>query len=345
MLEMHTKLLSEYDQPAVKLALSAFNQVLAFHHSRELTAAKSVPPTGIIYHYTTADGLKGIIEKNELWASSAYFLNDSAEITYGYGVLKEGLDDWLAKGRPKESITVRLAQDLRKAFGEHPLNKDVIPPIYLACFCEDDNLLSQWRTYGQSGGHSLGFKVPPNVFTPKGFEPEPKTYTGEWVRVVYDRSEQGKKCTAILEPLFAILDNPDTERAIATITDNPLCGYSEFLRVIVDILLDEIVSFKNEAFKVEKEWRVVVRERELNKQGTDDGGATPLAIHFHVSRGILVPHLRLIPLDSAKKLPIACIRSGPTLDKTTAGMALSLMLDKNGFSGVQVEGSDISVRF
>ena len=153
------------------------------------------------------------------------------------------------------------------------------------------------------------------------------------------------KCTATLEPLLAIFDNPDTERAIATITDHPLCGYSEVFRAIADILLDEIVSFKNEAFKVEKEWRVVVRERQLTKQGTDDGGATPLAIHFHVSRGMLVPHVRLIPLDPAKKLPIACIRSGPTLDKTTAGMAISLMLDKYGFSGVQVEGSDISVRF
>jgi hypothetical protein len=302
---MHTKLLSEYDQPAVTLALAAFNQVLAFNHSRELTTPKSVPSTGLLYHYTTADGLKGIIEKNELWASSAYFLNDSAEITYGSGVLKEVLDDWLAKDRPKESITVHLAQDLRKAFGEDLLSKSVIRPIYLACFCEDDNLLSQWRTYGQSGGYSLGFKVPPDVFTPKGFEPEPKTYTAEWVRVVYDRSEQAKKCTTILESLFAILDNPGSERAIATITDNPLCGYSEFLRVITDILLDEIVSFKNEAFKVEKEWRVVVRERELTKQGTDDGGKTPLAIHFHVSRGILVPHVRLIPLDPAKKLPIA----------------------------------------
>jgi hypothetical protein len=336
--KIHTKLLSEYDQPAVTVALSAFNQVLASNDKRGRATPKSVPSTGRIYHYTTADGLKGIIEKNELWASSAYFLNDSAEITYGYGVLKEVLDDWLTKDRPKESITVRLAQDLRKALGEG------LRPIYLACFCEDDNLLSQWRAYGQSGGYSLGLKVPPGVFTPKGFEPEPKTYTAEWVRVVYDRSEQAKKCTAILEPLFAILDNPDTERAIAAITDNPLCGYSEFLRVIADILLDEIVSFKNEAFKVEKEWRVVVRERELNKQGTDDGGATPLAIHFHVSRGILVPHVRLIPLDSAKKLPIARIRSGPTLDKTTAGMAISLMLDKNDFSGVEVLGSDISVR-
>ena len=342
---MHTKLLSEYDQPAAKLALSAFNQVLAFNQNRGLTAAKSLPPTGLIYHYTTADGLKGIIEKNELWASSAFFLNDSAEITYGYGVLKDVLDVWLAKDRPQESITIRLVQDLRKAFGEEPLNKGVIRPIYLACFCEDDNLLSQWRTYGQSGGYSLGFKVPPDVFTPKGFEPEPRTYTSKWARVEYDRSEQAKKCTAILEPLLAIFDNPDTERAIAAVTDHPLCGYSEVFRAIADILLDEIVSFKDEAFDVEKEWRVVVRPRELIKQGTDDGGAMPLAIHFHVSRGMLVPHIRLIPLDPAKKLPIACIRSGPTLDKITAGMAVRLILEKNSFPGVRVQGSDMPVRF
>src|ERR1039458_2675682 len=121
---MHTKLLSEYDQPAVTVALSAFNQVLAFNHTRELTAAKSVPPTGLIYHYTTADGLKGIIEKNELWASSAYFLNDSAEITYGYGVLKEVLDTWVAKNpRPEESLTLGLVRGLHKWFGEDLLKR------------------------------------------------------------------------------------------------------------------------------------------------------------------------------------------------------------------------------
>jgi hypothetical protein len=46
---------------------------------------------------TRAAAFADIIEKNELWATSAYFLNDSAEITYSYGVLKEVLDDWLAK--------------------------------------------------------------------------------------------------------------------------------------------------------------------------------------------------------------------------------------------------------
>jgi len=80
-------LLSEYDKSAVELASSALNQILKFHYQRETITPKQMPPRGLLYHYTTADGLKGIIEKNELWATSAYFLNDSAEITYGYGLL------------------------------------------------------------------------------------------------------------------------------------------------------------------------------------------------------------------------------------------------------------------
>jgi hypothetical protein len=339
--------LTEYDKSAVQLANSAFDRILKFHHEREFITPKQMPPRGLLYHYTTADGLKGIIENNELWATSAYFLNDSAEITYGYGVLKEVLDAWLAKNpRPEESLTLGLVRGLLKWFGDDLLKRTVIDPIYLACFCEDDNLLSQWRTYGQSGGYSLGFTVPaPDLLTGQGFKPEPNIYTSKWVRVEYDRSEQAKKCSAILNPVLAIFDDPDTARAMATIGDHPLFGYSKILRVIADILLEEIVSFKNEAFNVEKEWRVVVRQRELLKQGTDDAGKTPIPVYFRSSKGMLVPYVKLIPTDPAKKLPIACVRSGPTLDKTTAGMAVCMMLGKTGFLNIRVQGSDIPVRF
>jgi len=334
-----------YDESALQLAAVALNQVLKFHYNREITSPKQAPPKGLLFHYTTADGLKGIIEQNELWATSAYFLNDSAEITYGYGLLKEVLDDWIAKNpRDEKSLSLGLARDLRKSFGEDLLNMDIIKPIYLACFCEDDNLLSQWRTYGQSGGYSFGFKVPADAIG-GSFKPEPNIYTARWVKVDYDRNEQIKKCRTILDSVLPNFDDPDTARAIAAVDSHPIVGYSGIRRVAADILLEEIVGFKNKAFDVEKEWRIVVRQRELVKQGTDDGGKTTTPVHFRTSNGMLVPYVYLIATEPTERLPVACVRSGPTLDRTTTGMVVRMMLEKNGFSNVRVEGSDISVRF
>jgi hypothetical protein len=335
-----------YDQSAVRLANTAFNSVLKFNYSRQFEVPKQHPPTGLLFHYTTADGLKGIIEQNELWATNAYFLNDSTEVSYGCRILRDAIDEWkINNPNPTTPLSITLAHDLRNAFGEDLLDRHLIKPIYLACFCEVDNLLSQWRTYGQSGGYSLGFKVPTDIFTGQGFEPEPNTYTSNWVKVDYNRHEQIKKCKAILDPVLSIFDDANLAKAITEIGDHPTMGYSKIMIVIADMLLEEIVGFKNEAFEAEKEWRVVVRQRELTKQGTDDGGKTPTRVHFRSSKGMLVPYLRLIPSDTVERLPIASVRSGPTLEKTTAAMAIKLMLDNNGYSNVEVHGSDISVRF
>ena len=235
---------------------------------------------------------------------------------------------------------------LSRWFGEDLLKRNVIHPIYLVCFCEDDNLLSQWRTYGQSGGYSLGFMLPaPDFVSGLGFKPEPNIYTAKWVRVEYTRAEQVRSCAGLLNLLLPIFDDPDTTQAIQAVGDHPIFGYSETLRVVGDMLLEEIVGFKNEAFKVEKEWRIVVRQRQLLKQGTDDGGSTPIPVYFRSSKGMLSSLRKAYPDRPSQKLPITCVRSGPTLDKATTGMAVSMMLAKNGFSRVQVQGSEIPVRF
>ncbi|HEX3107390.1 MAG TPA: DUF2971 domain-containing protein [Terriglobales bacterium] len=343
------KKLTEYDQSAVELASSAFNKISKFNYERNLAELPQTPKTKLLYHYTTASGLQGIIERNELWATSAYFLNDPAEITYGCDRVKEVFDVWLnneANTQSPDSLIACFVRDLRRVFGEILFNKQLIHPIYLACFCEEDNLLSQWRAYGQSGGYSLGFRAP-NIDTPwlgDGFIPEPNTYTSRWTKVEYDKSEQTKHCNALLSPILSLFEDVATAKAIRTISDHPLLGYSAFLRLIQDMLLEEIVRFKHEAFQVEKEWRVVVRRRELKKQATDDGGKTPVKTHYRVSNGMVIPYIKLIPTPKEKHLPIKCIRTGPTLDKTTSAMALHMLLESNGYPHIPVVGSDIAVK-
>jgi hypothetical protein len=337
--------MGEYDESTLELASVASQRIFKFHYNREFTGTKPTPPTGRLFHYTNADGLKGIIEQNEIWATSAYYLNDSDEITYGYGVLKQALGEWVDKNpRSEPSLSLGLARDFQRYYGETLLKKDIIKPIYLACFCEDDNLLSQWRSYGQSGGYSLGFKVPSDA-TGRGFRPEPNVYTASWVKVEYDRDEQVKKCRAILDTILPIFDDPQTAQAVTAVGAHPFLGYGAIRKVIADILLEETVGFKNDAFEVEKEWRIIVRQRELVKQGTDDGGKTKVPVYFRSLRGLLVPFIKLLPTKAAERLPLACVRSGPTLEKTTAGTVLRMLLDNNGFPSVLVKASDISLRF
>ena len=52
-----------------------------------------------------------------------------------------------------------LVYSLERQFGHDCLRRNIITPIYLTCFCEEDDLLSPWRAYGQSGRYSVDFRV------------------------------------------------------------------------------------------------------------------------------------------------------------------------------------------
>src|ERR1019366_4723226 len=135
---MPQKLLSEYDKTVVASVEAVFKEISVIQQRQYSDEA---PPDKVLFHYTSAEGLKGIIENNQLWATSAYYLNDSAEMFYGYNVLREVLDQWLSKNtRAEDSITLGLARQLRSSFDDL-FEKRLLKPIYLTCFCEEDNLL------------------------------------------------------------------------------------------------------------------------------------------------------------------------------------------------------------
>lgn len=119
-----------FNDSDLRLAVDALNRILAFNHQRNQQRDR-LPHSSMLFHYTTAEGLKGIVETNELWASSAYFLNDSAEVTYGYGVLRQVLDEWLCSAAGGEdSLAMGLAYELKTGFEDHLQNKIVTRSIW-----------------------------------------------------------------------------------------------------------------------------------------------------------------------------------------------------------------------
>jgi hypothetical protein len=330
-----------YNTADLQIVTDVLNRLRKLNHERENTMKGPLPENGQLFHYTTAEGLKGIVEHNELWASSAYFLNDSSEIMYGYGVLKEVLEDWIKScGRDEYSMALGFARDLLRGFGHDLLSKNIIDPIYLACFCEGGNLLSQWRAYGQTGGYSLAFNFFP-FDASRILRPEPVTYTSRLIKVEYDRLKQLERCRVILHEVLPIFDDSSIAHAIREVSSvgNPNRGFYEIRRVIGEMLMEEALAFKDKAFEAEKEWRLVVRRRE------DDGGRTPPMIHFRLARGLLIPYIRLIPAGEGAKIPLAFVRSGPTIDGLLAFLSLRPFLDRHGFKNAGTKESGISARF
>ncbi len=43
------------------------------------------------YHYTTAAGLRGILESKSLWVTDHRFLNDTSEFTHGWAIVFDAL--------------------------------------------------------------------------------------------------------------------------------------------------------------------------------------------------------------------------------------------------------------
>ena len=102
----------------------------------------------VIYHYTTLEGFKGIIEDRSIWATQISYLNDSSEYRIAIGLMKEILskrNNWYSQIFDE---TINLSQWVKN------------PNVYVCSFSEKDDSLSQWRAYSKNSvGVSIGFKT------------------------------------------------------------------------------------------------------------------------------------------------------------------------------------------
>lgn len=284
----------------------------------------------LIYHYTDVGGVKGIVESNCLWASAAQFLNDSSEIEYGYKLVRAELDPWLKLNQERDTfgaiVLLMLWARLSTAVEKLPA------AVYVACFCESGNLLSQWRAYGQAGGYSLGFEIeeswPTISLTPKGSYWETRLQ-----KVIYSVEAQKRRINSLLRKCFEAIDeHPAPKPGEAAGVELEVAGF------IYELLLDEIATFKNPAFEEEREWRLVVRRRWIDFGEDKDPDPAP---KFRRSRGSLVPYLELHPGEP--KIPLKSIRFGPSLERKRVETPLRLLLSSCGFGEVSIEGSDVPV--
>ena len=99
----------------------------------------------VIYHYTSAEGLRGIIENREIWLTNTAFVNDTSECR----ALQEEKRLFV-----EGDFTNSYVKDKWKNFiSDLKIEND---NTYIASFSCGDESLDQWRAYGH---FRIGFEV------------------------------------------------------------------------------------------------------------------------------------------------------------------------------------------
>ena len=206
-------------------------------------------------HYTTADGLRGIIQNGSLWASGAYYLNDSSELDYGRQLFCEILTKAIAE-EERDPVSKHIFQTAKKAFEPGGEMESIIDQTYVACFCERDNLLSQWRAYGQSGGYAIVF---PLKELRGGALTVSDHHHTELHRVMYDRQIQILLLQLVLDDLISVLNQESVLQLWKSYGPEEKYLFSSSFNIFLQTAaLTEIVRFKNPSFEEEREWRLTV---------------------------------------------------------------------------------------
>ena len=200
-----------------------------------------------IYHYTMTEGLKGIVETNSLWATSAYYLNDTSEIEYGCRLAIKILDQNFSEA---SSGFAKMALHHAGTILGDPSQREVrASTIYVTCFCESDNLLSQWRAYGHSGGFSVRFRSRELRFL------APEHITAAVGKVLYEKDDQINLLRDMVAAAVSVLGDTSVVRGY----DNAASSDSvrEAGEIIAQVLLSMVTCFKAPDFREEQEWRLV----------------------------------------------------------------------------------------
>lgn len=284
-------------------------------------------------HYTTADGLRGIIQNGNLWASGAYYLNDSSELDYGRQLFCEILTRAIAE-EERDPVSKSIFQEAQKGFEPGGEMESTISRTYIACFCERDNLLSQWRAYGQSGGYAIVFPLK-ELRTALVVD---ESYHTELHRVIYERQTQTLLLQLVLDDLISVLNQDSILRLWKSYGPEEKYLFASSFNIFLQTMaLSEIVRFKDPAFEEEREWRLAVRPMSLKLNDPE-----VQQLRFRTTKGNIAPYVELRPKQGAL-LPVQSVRYGPTLQQKQAVNSLSLLFQQKGYSGVTFDGADIPV--
>ena len=288
------------------------------HHIRSF--GRPLPPE--IWHYTTADGLIGILKSGQIWSTQVSCLNDTLELRYFGDLVHAAVRVWRA-----QNMNQALVPMLRLA-DEGLASRDFSTVgHFVACFSEVEDDLDQWRGYG---GGECGYAV---AFRTDGILEAIKARTGTLLLPMnYDANMHNVLVNDVLRMGQTYFDAglnrglPDVEKWARDF----LAAFAAELDIFGCII-------KHPKFSREAERRITT----LLQPGEHQ------ALEFREKRTLLARHLPLdltIAANGRKSLPIIRIYVGPGPSRQVSRMSVGDLLLKFGYENIAVEMSRVPYR-
>jgi Protein of unknown function (DUF2971) len=275
----------------------------------------AAPPT-LLYHYTSLEGVMGILRSKTLWATELGFLNDRSEFEHARDLFRAALDRLanpaLDPDHPFHDIVDQLDDEyaaLRRSVSE-TLGRRYLD-TYVVSFCESGDLLSQWRTYAAGGG---GYAI---------------EFEFEGLRQAAQEAWQE----------FGILDRVDygqeefIQKSLDAIRHSNL-SMGKNMRASGEVM-QYLVRIKHASFAEEREWRVAVNVKWSDLTRFEDSDV----VRFRAGPYGATPYLEL-PFNTSA---IRGVVVGPGLHADTRATGVARLLEVQGIHA-EVRASSAPLR-
>jgi hypothetical protein len=345
---------------------------------QQVTIQEPAAAAGVdtVWHYTDAGGVLGVLSNDELWASSALHMNDTAELQLGIRRVQEAFES-MELSAAERNIISNLLDYAEAQFHQSR--------VFILSASEDEDSLSQWRAYGGSSGYAIGLDAKErfDVFSASDQEPDPDgvvrdtgQYVSGWLRVAYDAKEQRSLVEGMIRELGWVsrlaAHDPDAVRSMTTLIPDAnvllwaakdpnsfllRSGYGTgkthaFVAALSRSLLgpipyaETVARVKDEGFADEREMRVFAIAQDDQRFHHIRAGRFGLTPYVKLSGAEYASEVRRVSFarSSKGKLPIRAIRVGPTPHTDAAVSGLRAALDRFGYPEVDVLVSEVPYR-
>ncbi|ADB76087.1 DUF2971 domain-containing protein [Geodermatophilus obscurus] len=259
-------------------------------------------PRGLC-HYTSGQGLLGIVQAREIWATHILYLNDHTEYQSVYDDAKSLLER-ITVLRELSHEAPRLRDAILSNLG--PITRGRPAGVFVASLSENWDDLSQWRGYTQPGD---GYGV---VFDPEVLRAHAVSEGWTLEKCLYG-SRSVSTLVSIIRETFT--------RYIGGGWTHDEAGATSAVMDLSQKILPIAPLVKHEAFAAENEWRLISPPLYYKNE----------RLEFRPGRSFLVPYLRFKYADPGERA-IMHVSVGPGPNADLAVQAVLAVIGQNGLN-------------